>query len=279
MTVSFIHSGDPTWASYRYRAFLPASLIGGSINDWSADVVVLAKPAPHEITVAKEYQQNGGKVIVDICDDHFDRECYREAARFADAITCPTHAMRAIIRYRTNRGASVIPETFELPELAPHSRGVKLLWYGHLSNWASLERVRPFIDSFPLEIVSNHPQATIPWSTQATKQALADADIVILPATSPGKSPNRAVEAIRSGCFVVAEPHRSLIGFPGIWTGEELEVGIAWAQAHPAAVEQGIRDAQRFVAKQFAPARIADLWRTTVETVCETAEEERIAFR
>lgn len=278
MRISFIHSGDISWASYRYRAFIPAHLLGATINDWSADVVVLAKPAPHEIAVAKQYQQNGGKVLVDICDDHFDRPCYREAAQFADGITCPTHAMRAIIRYRTHRGAHVIPETFELPELQPHCHGPRLLWFGHLSNWASLERVRPFIEQYPLEIVSNHPHATIPWSTQATKQALATADMVILPATSPGKSPNRAVEAIRSGCFVVAEPHRSLMEFPGIWAGEDIERGIAWALAHPKAAEQGIIESQRFVAKQFAPDRIADLWRVAVADVCEQTEE-RMAFR
>jgi hypothetical protein len=37
---------------------------------------------------------------------------------------------------------------------------------------------------------------------------------VVIPATAPYKSANRAIEAIRQGCFVVAEPHPALEGFP-----------------------------------------------------------------
>jgi len=271
MRVSFIHAGDPTWASYRYRALAPARWLGASMNDWSADVVVLAKPLPHEVVCATHFQRNGGRVIVDICDDHFDRLEYQKAAAIAELVTCPTAAMAQIIWHRTGQVAMVIPEAYEFEHSAPHCTGTRLLWFGHGSNYESLARVLPWLQGYPLEIVSNHPQATTPWSVNAVRQALTRADIVLLPATAPGKSPNRAVEAIRSGCLVIAEPHRSLIDIPGVWIGPRLEQGIEWAQRCPGRAIDLIADGQAYVAKYFAPACVAQSWREAIALVATQA--------
>ena len=86
----------------------------------------------------------------------------------------------------------------------------------------------------------------------------AQADIVILPATVGYKSPNRAIEAVRQGCFVVAEPHPSLEGFPGIWVGD-IKEGIEWARQNPKSANELTLKAQAWT-ENFAPALVASAW-------------------
>lgn len=255
--VSFIHAGGPGMASYRYRAQMPAQWLGVSLNDASADVVVLAKPQP---------QEGAGKTVVaDFCDDHFDRfPHYRELLKTADAITCPTDWMRGRI-LGLGRDATVIPEAAEYPEVAPHCNGDAVLWFGNSTNLSSLLRVMPELDGVPLRAVSNAP-GCIPWSRNAMLAEFALADIVILPATKEYKSPNRAVEAIRQGCFVVAEPHPSLKEFP-IWKGN-IKEGIEWASRNPSRANEMTRAAQEFISRNYSPKTVASAWRKVIRSVC-----------
>jgi hypothetical protein len=66
-----------------------------------------------------------------------------------------------------------------------------------------------------LRVVSNF-EGAIPWSKETMLEEFARADIVVIPTTASYKSANRAIEAIRQGCFVVAEPHPALEGFPDL---------------------------------------------------------------
>src|SRR5207247_843080 len=120
--VSFIHSGDATMASYRYRAAIPARELGASINDRTASTLIFAKPLAHQLIwmgIAKKRQQ---RVIVDICDDHLDWLHYQEALRLADQIVCPTDTMARLIRARGYE-ATIIPDPYEFPRREPHCGG------------------------------------------------------------------------------------------------------------------------------------------------------------
>jgi hypothetical protein len=87
----------------------------------------------------------------------------------------------------------------------------------------------------------------------------AKADIVIIPATDTYKSANRAIEAIRQGCFVVAEPHPSLEGFP-IYIGN-IKKGIEWTRQNN--VNTQLLQAQLFVMENFSPQILQDAWKKT----------------
>jgi uncharacterized Rossmann fold enzyme len=248
--VSFIHFGDKTSASWRYRAKI-VSEGWASLNDFSADTLIFAKPQANELMEMARAKARGAWVIVDFCDDHFDWVHYKEALRLADAVTCPTQTMAKIIKGH-GRDATVIGDPYEYPEEKPHCNGLNLLWYGHAVNKHSLERILPDLDGYNLRVVSNFGGA-IPWSYETMLEEFARADIVLMPATAEYKSPNRAVEAIRQGCFVVSERD---LGIPHIYVGNIRE-GIKWTQD----INTQISKAQKFVRDEFSPRILIDKWK------------------
>jgi hypothetical protein len=251
--VSFIHWGDKTSASWRYRAKI-VSEGWASLNDFTADTLIFAKPQANELMEMAKAKARGAWVIVDFCDDHFDWVHYKEALRLADAVSCNTEVMAKIIKEH-GRDATVIGDPYEYPEEKPHCNGLNLLWYGHAVNKHSLERILPDLEGYNLRVVSNFGGA-IPWSHETMLEEFAKADIVLMPATAEYKSPNRAVEAIRQGCFVVSERD---LGIPEIYVGNILE-GIKWTQTQN--VNQRISTAQKFVTDEFSPKTLIDKWKT-----------------
>lgn len=267
--VSFIHSGDPSVASYRYRAQIPARELGASLNDRTAGVLIFAKPQAHELMEMGRAKAAGATVIADFCDDHFDWMHYQEAIRLAHAVTCPTAAMAERIQ-QLGKTATVIPDPYEYPEVEPHVRWrARLLWFGHAVNRHSVERVAPLLQGYDLRIVSNFPGA-IPWSKDTMLREFERADIVIIPATEDTKSANRAVEAIRQGCFVVAEPHPALNDIPGIYIGDIVE-GIRWVQQHPHEANVRLSGAQKFLAEHYAPSILASAWKRLIQSLTTSA--------
>lgn len=266
MNVSFIHYGNESMASYRYRCRIPAEQIGASINKLT-DVLVFCKPTQSDVMIAVRARHWNQPVVVDFCDDHFYRDEYYEMSEIADAITCPTNEMQKVIVCKTNRVATVIPDPYEFPEEEPHCWGPNLLWFGHGVNAKS---IAPFRDLPHLSVVSNL-DGDIPWSMKYMPDYFRCADIVIMPATAAYKSPNRTVEAIRQGCFVVAEPHPSLTDIPGIWIGD-IKEGIAWASQNQEEANQRTLLAQTYVRTAFSPERVGNAWRTLLTGLTSTLE-------
>jgi hypothetical protein len=75
--VSFIHWGDKTSASWRYRAKIPSAMDGQAFNDLTADTLIFAKPQANELMDMARAKARGAWVIVDFCDDHFDWVHYK----------------------------------------------------------------------------------------------------------------------------------------------------------------------------------------------------------
>lgn len=240
-------------ASYRYRAEIPAKTLGCNINDFSADILIFAKPQEQEVELARKAQHRGAFVIADFCDDHFDQYHYRDMLALADVVTCPTQGLADRI------GGYVVPDPYEFEEAGPHCNGVNLLWFGHATNIGSINRIRHELSKYPLRVVSNY-HGCIPWSLETMREEFAQADIVVLPSTREYKSPNRAVESIRQGCFVVAEPHPSLTGLP-IYIGD-IPKGIEWARQNTLQANQQTKEAQSFVRNAYSPQTQANAWKT-----------------
>lgn len=232
------------------------------MNDLTSDVLVFAKPQPEEVYEIGMTLCGTQRVIVDFCDDWFNEyPWYGKMLSMADAVTCPTPEMAK----RIPAPATVIPDPYEFAEAEPHCVGDKLLWFGHGTNIGDLERARPQLKGYPLRVVSNIA-GTIPWSIPTLLNELGKADIGIIPKYAAYKSSNRAVEAIRRGCFVVAEEHPSLTDIPGIWKGS-LREGIEWAKRHQREANERTREAQSFISQFHNPKRISSAWRA----ICEGA--------
>ena len=252
---SFIHWGDKNAASWRYRAKIPAG-DWATLNDLTADTLIFAKPQANELMDMARAKARGAWVVVDFCDDHFDWLHYQEALRLADAVTCSTTEMARRIK-ELGRDATVIADPYEFPEMPPHYAGTNLLWFGHHVNRDSLQRILPDLKGYPLRVVSNF-EGAIPWSKETMLEEFARADIVVIPTTASYKSANRAIEAIRQGCFVVAEPHPALKDFP-IYIGN-IKEGIEWTKQQN--MNELISKAQRFVREEFSPQILIDKWKS-----------------
>lgn len=268
-TVSFMHSGGADMASFRYRAAIPARELGVGLNDTSADILIFSKPVVNDLHIARTAKDAGKKIVVDFCDDHFDWDLYQQMPLLADVIVCPTAAMQEIIRKEFGKMAVVIDDPHEFEQETPHCAGTNLLWFGHASNLHSLRRIRDKLTPYDLRIVSNS-EGCMPWSLDAMRAHFKWADIFVLPATKDYKSCNRAVEAIRQGCFVVAESHPSLVDIPGIYIGD-IDEGIEWAKLHPLTANQRTKEAQKYVAKRFAPKTVASAWRQIIQDLSSTS--------
>jgi uncharacterized Rossmann fold enzyme len=255
---SFIHWGNKNAASWRYRAKIPSG-DWATLNDLTADTLIFAKPQASELMDMARAKARGAWVVVDFCDDHFDWMHYQEALRLADAVTCSTTEMARRIK-KLGRDATVIADPYEFPEMPPHYAGINLLWFGHHVNRDSLQRILPDLEGYPLRVVSNF-EGAIPWSKETMLEEFARADIVVIPTTASYKSANRAIEAIRQGCFVVAEPHPALEGFP-IYIGN-IKEGIEWTKQQN--MNKLISKAQKFVTAEFSPQILIDKWKSATK--------------
>ena len=268
MRISFINRLGQGAASYRYRAMIPAKAIGATINDLTADVLIYAKPQPWELEEVS--QLKGKKIIVDICDNWIYRTYYRKMMDLADAITCPTKVMKEIIS-SYGYSAHVIPDPYEFQETEPHCNGSNVLWFGHGVNIDDLKALKPQLNGVSLRVVSNTGTA-IPWSIPTLLRELGNADIVIIPSYAPYKSANRAIEAIRRGCFVVAEPHPSLIEIPGVWKGDIRE-GIEWATNNQGKANEWTKKAQAYCSKTYSPETSRSAWKKICREVSGSTSE------
>lgn len=273
MKVSWIHSLGAGAASYRYRAQMPAEYVSQAINcqcyltDIMSDVMVFAKPMPGDLATAKMAKSDGARIVVDFCDDHFAHRdfgpVYREIAKLADIITCPTAMMGARIYAATGRESVTIGDPYEMPLIPPHADGPKTIWFGHQRN---LPEILPWfkrIDMANFMLVTGETtkvKGHIPWSVENLTTALSEANTAILPATGGDyKSPNRLINALRAGCFVVTKDvpaHKEFREF--VWTGG-LETGLKWFRAFESDLNDRVLAGQAYIEK-YSPERIGAQW-------------------
>ncbi len=267
MRVSFVHNGHPEMGSFRLRAQIPADENGWGLNDFSADVLILSKPKEEELALFG----TGKTIVVDFCDPHFITfPYYREFLKRADAVTCSSAVMGMLIEAQ-GRKATVIPDCIDNERSEPHCNGTKLAWFGHQTNFQSINRVAPLLKGYELRVLCNTKLANWcePLSHKSRDEVLKWADIVIFPQTDAYKGPNRAVTSLMAGCFVVAEPHPAYVGLP-VYVGD-IKEGIEWATKNPQLVQQSIRKGQDYAYRLYNPKTVAFAWRTFIQSVCTSA--------
>lgn len=216
----------------------------------------------------KEVARLKGKLLWDVCDDHFDSvwaEYYKALPKMVHAVTCTTEYLKDRILAETGVTATVISDPLEFERREPLISGPKkLFWYGHSSN------LKPLFDldlkDYDVLMVSNLKEPwCIEWSEEAMKQGYSWCDCVILPVKSAGgadwraKSPNRMTEAINAGRFVVAADMPGYRPY-GMWLGDIRE-GLEWVRSNPSEALERLKTAQSLVTKLHDQKVIASQWK------------------
>lgn len=223
---------------------------------------------------------------------------YQTALGELCAFTVPCEALRKELAPYAKHGIHVIEDPYESPQARPPRGGVsepvRLCWFGQLgaTNFESVaqglaraagglrgrraelqlvthEARREMVTDLRGRLSRAYPSLVvnfIPWSLEATWQAIDSCDLVVLPQEQGErwgrvKSHNRLVESIRGGRLPIASPIPSYLELADYaWVGEDLGAGVEWALAHPEEAAARIRAGQAHVAVRFSPERIVAQW-------------------
>lgn len=255
-------------ASYRYRAMIPAEQIGADINNPDAEVLVFSKPT--SIKAVKDAKDQGKKIVVDFCDDHFDHpglgEVYRRIAELADHFVCPTETMRGrvleVARWPTLDDVSVIPDPYEMPEMQPHAEGEALLWFGHNANIGSVSWLLKQFKNLTVVTGPKVEGGMVPWSPENLKQEMRKANIALFPTAKDHyyKSPNRLVNALRMGLFPVCDRHPAYNEFKEFIWISEVPTGIKWCREFKKELNEMVWKGQDYIRDRFSPETIGKQW-------------------
>lgn len=171
------------------------------------------------------------------------------------------------------------------------ARRLRVLWFGHPTNWTAMRDLTPKLlalaTHYPLQVkvvtaagcgveqfcaqfngIHSGTMALelMPWSIQATWQALADCDVVVIPTDrddprKAAKSPNRLVESLWAGRFVAANDIPAYREFEKFaWVDDDICAGIKWALKHASEVPQRIARGQQYVDEHYSPRVIGARW-------------------
>ncbi len=314
-------------ASARYRVLIPAQQLARlghqvqlatlpptgwpqQVKDAPCDVLVISKSfhAANE-DLARAMKARGVKVVVDLCDDHFDHPEYgphfSNLVALADTVVASTEAMAQSVERNTGRDSSVITDPVEgprgFPRFAPRLPWLRVAWFGHQSNLNGIEAKAVELEALAahapvhLSIVTAPWPETppgiaalqkanpaklrvelVPWSVESTWKTLAEADMVWIPIAESGrsavKSPNRLLESLWAGRIVVADPVPSYMPFADIVPiGKGLMQGALEVLEDAAATEGRVREAQRRIARLHSPFECGRQWAQVIGDKSERA--------
>ncbi len=302
-------------ASMRYRALMPLRELRRrgyqahvrSFNDVSrlagqldADFVIISKTLdPRHLEVAKMVKNQGKKLVVDLCDNHFQHPeigaYHRKLVALADVLIASTPQMAQVIFQETGLSAQVVGDPYEGEQGKAHfnpGERLNVLWFGSHVNLDTLMAALPDLAKVSLSKPINLHIVTKPnaylekvidsganiapatlqvsataWSQETTWAAIRDCDLVMIPTLAHEskvvKSPNRMVEALWGGRFVVAGDIPSYREFGDwAWIGNNMGEGLAWALAHQSEIPVRIEGAQRHIAVRYSTSAITDGWET-----------------
>jgi glycosyltransferase involved in cell wall biosynthesis len=304
MKIGFVKTADNNMASVRYRINLPAAaLLNRGHEVKMVDSYFTLKDYQHKLDyhifgkhfnpdgdyqTANIIKDDGGKVVFDICDNHFENQYapyYKAMCSLADVVTCNTPVMQDIIKSYTGKNSQIIDDPYEYEELEPQftpgQNPIQILWYGHFTNLNTVEvmgkDLRKLEESINLTVLSNMRSKApvedhnifitfLTWNSDLQRKLIEKTNFIALPTilnddTKRTKSHNRLVEGIRSGRFVLAYPLPSYERFKDFcWVGEDFSDGICWADDNPEQVLQRIKDGQEYLKETLSPDHIAQQW-------------------
>lgn len=269
-----------------------------------ADVIVFSKSfVTSNEELARRAKAAGVRVIVDLCDNHFEHPelgaHYRAMTGLADQVICNTPDMARIAQSFAGSPVVVISDPYEgerkPPRFAPGER-LRLLWFGHLLNIDSLEAAfddlaayaarqplsltiltqmtgdfERFVTPFAERAKGRLDAEVKPWSLEGQAAELEACDAVIIPSlqqqTKVVKSANRMVQAIWAGRPVAAQPMPAYAPFAD-WTPIRplLSDALDTLLQDAPQVEARLAQAQDYIATTYDPAAIGRQWEEVLKT-------------
>lgn len=212
------------------------------------------------------------KIVFDMCDDHFGGrhdEYYRRAIRRADVVTCSTARLAQRVIEETGVTPKQVTDPYEFPRAEPAIPSGKvrnLFWFGHPTNVPALRAELDRLPEYRVLAISDAP-GTVPWSMGNMLIGFGGCDAVILPIEDKPKkmckSPNRMVESIRQGRYVVANPMPAYAPY-GMWMGD-IRQGLEFMARDPEGALESVRMAQEIVEELHAPAVVGKRWKEVFE--------------
>lgn len=302
LKIHFVTKATNKLASFRMRIQVPSRLLNycfdgavvctsGNIADTAADVNVFSKHFDQDQILqqiaAKE--DFGYKAVFDVCDDHFDRpdgKFYEKMVERADLITCNSANMQERIYEVTGKLARIITDPVSFPTAEPklHEAGVKpkVMWFGHNSNLGPLIKVAelnttPIIAYCEKLFKGLKNIRMLKWNLGEVERAIQDYDVIVIPTQTykwaKCKSPNRAVDAITSGKFVItdsmdvySELKDYLMIVPDLCTREgALNEALTWWSDNPQKAHDMIVKGQQFIATTYTSDTIINAWIKVLE--------------
>lgn len=316
-------------ASARYRVLIPAANLGPMgynsqiinendliANGWKQDfleendIIIVSKTFKPELIYQLENAKRAScKIIVDFCDNHFDRpekigQHFNQLLHAADLVTTSTPELKITLQAKTTKPVIHITDSFEgnkYPVKFEPNEPVRLLWFGNFSNFDTLpplfeklsklsKKRRIILDTVYLHetgevlaksVSTNTFQVNyIPWSIINLKRAMKQCDMVVIPTLNAdeksGKSPNRVIEPLWAGRYVVAGSLPAYEPFsPFASIGDDLVAGIEWALNHPEQVLEKIKAGQAYIAANHTPKLIGEKWHAVITQLAEMTTSEQ----
>ena len=304
-------------ASMRYRALIPARYLAQAGHEvqvvttgeapWEA--AALARLEAHVLVVSKSFspategiaaalQRRGARVVVDVCDNHFDDPAhgahFERLLALADAVVASTPRMAELVRARTGRECAVVSDPVEgprgTPQLAPRIPAVKVVTFGNANSMAVLaeraEELRQLAAIVPVRLaVVSAPVPAVqelvarmnalapqrlqvlfaPWSAGTIWEFIKGSDAVWIPSPNGEreavKSPNRLLEALWAGRLAIADAIPSYAPFAAYArVGTGLVAGLVGALNDTARAEAALAEGQAAIARSHSPFAIGRAW-------------------
>lgn len=289
MRANFVTVADERSASYRMRIQIPSDFINlydediySTIShscDEECDVNIFSKHWNAD-QYSKELFESTTKTIFDVCDDHFDRDAgpyYEHMCAHADEVTCNTSSMQERIYNVTGRLAKIVedPYTFNR-EAFDYSTDPKFIWYGSRVNIMSVYKWMRKVPN--LTIICDLPNEDLwfpenvtymEWKPGLVEEEIKKHDIVLLPKNdnpwAATKSPNRAVDALIAGKFVISdfpEVYGRLTDY--IYIGDVVS-GIDFYRRVPYTIERMVSNGQKYCLEKHSPELISKKWSVIIK--------------
>jgi hypothetical protein len=286
-TINIISQANDTLASHRMRVMIPNEALNlhgdykskvSDRADANCQVNIFHKHVEQQRNVSEALHLGDvTHIMFDICDDHFDKPYsayYKTMCSLAHTITCNTANMQARIYEVTGRLAQICSDPITFPFHEPvYSYKPQTLWFGHALNVFSIV---PYIGKIPdLTIITNtkipstDKVQTKYWKPNLVEDTIPMYDIVVIPLISTPearlKSANRAVDALHSGRFVIAESEEvygELHDF--IFLGS-IEEGLEFYKKYPERVIDMIKKGQEYVLEKYNHKAICEQWVNAIE--------------
>lgn len=291
MIINHVTLSNENLGSFRYFALLPKP----HLEEMGHKVVITSEPLENaDVAIFNKHingrdvehiancNYKGIRTIFHVTDNHFMnkyRNHYEMMIESADTVTCTVQRLREVIKYHTGKDAVVVPDPYYYDEVEPVYKPegkLKLVWFGHPCNIDGLMKVWEHLAEYDVKVISNPllaeraPFPVIAWSHESMMEGLKNSDVVIIPSILDEKravkSPNRMVDSIRRGKFVIATFLPCYAEFqPYMWVGNVLE-GLEWiVKQKPCEIVKKIKAGQDYIREKFSPKAIAYQWSKILE--------------